>query len=82
MILLKYRNWLISRWLLGSLLGKLNGMVKSIIDRVLVSKEWLKVWPNCQQFVLSRSISDNCAVILKEVSVDWGPKPFRCLDVW
>ncbi|XP_068472346.1 uncharacterized protein [Phaseolus vulgaris] len=28
------------------------------------------------------SISDHCAVVLKEVSVDWGPRPFRCLDVW
>ena len=61
---------------------KPNGLVKSIIDRVLVSKEWLDLWPNSQQFVLSRSISDHCAVILKEVSVDWGSKPFRCLDVW
>ena len=61
---------------------KPNGLVKSRIDRVLVSKEWLEFWPNNQQFVLSRSISDHCAVILKEVSEDWGPKPFRCLDVW
>ena len=61
---------------------KPNGLVKSRIDRVLVSKEWLDLWPNSQQFVLSRSISDHCAVLLKEVSVDWGPKPFRCLDVW
>jgi len=61
---------------------KPNGLVKSIIDRVLVSKEWLDFWPNSQQFVLNRAISDHCAVILKEVSVDWGPKPFRCLDVW
>jgi len=35
-----------------------------------------------QQFVLNRSISDHCAVVLKEVSVDWGPRPFRSLDVW
>jgi len=61
---------------------KPNGLVKSRIDRVLVSKEWLDFWPNSQQFVLNRSVSDHCAVILKEVSVDWGPKPFRCLDVW
>jgi len=61
---------------------KPNGLVKSRINRVLVSKEWLELWPNSQQFVLNRSISDHCAVILKEVLVDWGPKPFRFLDVW
>jgi len=61
---------------------KPNGLVKSRINRVLVSKEWLELWPNSQQFVLNRSISDHCAVILKEVLVDWGPKPFGFLDVW
>ena len=61
---------------------KPNGMVKSRIDRVLVSKEWLEAWPSCQQFVLNRSISDHCAIVLKEVVVDWGPRPFRSLDVW
>jgi len=49
---------------------------------VLVSKEWLDFWPNCQQLVLSRTISYHCVVILREVSADWGPKPFSCLDVW
>jgi len=61
---------------------KPNGMVKSIIDRVLVSKEWLETWPRCQQFVLNRYVSDHCLVVLKEVSIDWGLRPFRCLDVW
>ena len=46
---------------------KPNGLVKSRIDRVLVSKEWLEYWPNNQQLVLNRSISDHCVVILKEV---------------
>ncbi|XP_068476998.1 uncharacterized protein, partial [Phaseolus vulgaris] len=61
---------------------KPNEMVKSRIDKVLVSKEWLETWPHCQQFVLNRSISDHCVVILKEVFVNWGSKPFRSLDVW
>jgi len=61
---------------------KPNGLVKSRIDRVLVSKEWLEAWPLCQQFILNRSISDHCAVVLKEVFVDWGLRPFRSLDVW
>jgi len=48
----------------------------------LVSKEWLESWPHYQQFILNRSISNHCPVILIEVFVDWGPKPFRSLDVW
>jgi len=61
---------------------KPNGSVKSRIDKVLVSREWLDVWPECKQFILSRTVSDHCALVLKDSKVDWGPKPFRSLDVW
>jgi len=61
---------------------KLNGSVKSKIDKILVSREWLEVWSNNKQFVLSRSVSDHCALVLKDTCVDWGLKPFRRLDVW
>ena len=27
-------------------------------------------------------MSDHCALIMKNVEVDWGPRPFRTLDVW
>jgi len=43
---------------------KPNGLVKSRIDRFLVSKEWCDVWPHCKQFVLSKFVSDHCAIIL------------------
>jgi len=61
---------------------KPNGSVKSRIDRVLVSREWLDVWSDCKQFVLSRFVSDHCALVFKVSKVDWGPKPFRSLDAW
>ena len=32
--------------------------------------------------VLSRLVSDHCALVLKNMTVDWGPKPFKSLDVW
>jgi len=49
---------------------KPNGTIKSIIDRILVSREWLDVWPNSKQLVLSRSVSDDCSLVLKVSSVD------------
>ena len=52
---------------------KLNGSIKSIMERILVSREWLDVWPNSKQFVLSRLISDHCALVLRISLVDWGP---------
>jgi len=61
---------------------KPNGLVKSRIDRVLMSKEWVEVWPHCKQHVLSRSVSDHCAIIVKSEIIDWFPKPFRSLNVW
>ena len=61
---------------------KPNGTAKSRIDRVLVSKEWMEEWSNSKQIVLSRSVSDHCALVIKDSCPDWGPKPFRSLDVW
>jgi len=42
----------------------------------------MDVWPNSKQLVLSISIFDHCALVLKTALVDWGTKPFRSLDVW
>ena len=47
-----------------------------------MSKEWIEAWLHCKQFILSRSVSDHCEIVLREEFVDWGPKLFRCLDVW
>ena len=61
---------------------KPNGYAKSRIDRVLVSKEWMEEWPNSKQFVLSRSVSDHCALVIIDSCPDWEPRPLRSLDVW
>jgi len=61
---------------------KPNRTVKSIIDRILVSLEWLEKWSGSKLYAEGRSVWDHCALILKEMNIDWGPKLFRCLDVW
>jgi len=61
---------------------KPNGTVKSRIDRILVSREWLDIWPNSKPLALSRKVSDHGALVLKVSLMDWRPKPFRSLDVW
>jgi len=35
-----------------------------------------------EQYVLQREISDHCALVVKSVEKDWGPKPFRSIDAW
>jgi len=61
---------------------KLNGIVKSIIDKILVSLKWLESCPDNKQYVLGRSVSNHYVLVLKVLNKDWGPKPFRSLDVW
>lgn len=48
----------------------------SLIDRFLVSEDWLNTWTNCSQGGLQKGLSDHCVVILRDKIVDWGPKPF------
>jgi len=59
-----------------------NGTARNRLDRVLVSDEWLTHWPGAKQYVLSRQVSDHCAIVVKSSILDGGPKPFRSLDVW
>ncbi|XP_068475080.1 uncharacterized protein [Phaseolus vulgaris] len=61
---------------------KANGTANSILDRFLVSKEWLQLWPTTKQYVQSRMVSDHCALVLKLCPKDWSPKSFRSFDVW
>ncbi|MCH87170.1 LINE-1 reverse transcriptase like, partial [Trifolium medium] len=59
-----------------------NGIAMSRIDRVLVSEDWLRAWVNPSLWVLPRSISDHCPLVLRFNSVDWGPRPFRFNNHW
>jgi len=59
-----------------------NGSAKSRLDRFLVTEEWLSLWPNCKQYVQQREVSDHCALVVKALDKDWGPKPFRNIDAW
>ena len=61
---------------------KANGSAKSRLDRVLVSEDWLDKWPMCKQYVQNREVSDHCAIVVKSMVKDWGPKPFRSIDAW
>jgi len=61
---------------------KENGKAKSRIDRVLVSLEWLNYWLDSKQYIKGRLVSDHCALLLKPITIDWGPKPFRTMDIW
>jgi len=59
-----------------------NGSAKSRLDRVLVCEEWMQIWPMCKQYVQRREVSNHCALVVKSMDKDWGPKPFRTIEAW
>ncbi|XP_068471265.1 uncharacterized protein [Phaseolus vulgaris] len=61
---------------------KANNTTNSRLNRFMVSEEWLQIWSASKQYVQQRVVSDHCALVLKSCVKDWGPKPFRTLDVW
>lgn len=54
----------------------------SRLDRFLMSPDMWSMYNNWIQSGIRRSVSDHCAITLAAGVVDWGPKPFRSLDVW
>jgi len=59
-----------------------SGMSMSRIDRVLISEGWTRCWGSASLWVLARTISDHCPLVLKHGNTDWGPKPFRFNNFW
>ncbi|XP_057469671.1 uncharacterized protein LOC130758752 [Actinidia eriantha] len=53
----------------------------SRIDRFLLNFVWLDKF-NLKQWGLPITISDHCPVLIKLDDRDWGPKPFKFLNVW
>lgn len=49
---------------------KPNGSTMSRLDRFLILEEWLNSWSCLSQWGLKRSVSDHCAVVLKEREVN------------
>ena len=49
---------------------KSNGSAKSRLDRILVSEEWMNIWPMCKQYVQHREVSDHCALVVKSMEKD------------
>jgi len=59
-----------------------NDTARSRLDRISLSDLWIETLPGSTQYILSRSVSNHCALVIKNRIIDWGPKPFRAFDVW
>ncbi|GJV66300.1 RNA-directed DNA polymerase, eukaryota [Tanacetum coccineum] len=54
----------------------------SKLDRFLVSKGLLMLFPSLSALYLERHLSDHRPIIMREVVADYGPSPFRVYHSW
>ncbi|XP_058205582.1 uncharacterized protein LOC131319373 [Rhododendron vialii] len=55
--------------------------IHSRLDRFLVSIQWMENFKLIQRG-LPRPIYDHCPRVLSKDGRDWGPKPFKFMDIW
>ncbi|GKG41083.1 RNA-directed DNA polymerase, eukaryota, partial [Tanacetum coccineum] len=56
-----------------------DGLKFSKLDRFFVTTEFNDMWDNLS---VDRRLSDHCPIVLKDMELDFGPKPFRVFDMW
>ncbi|GJY18065.1 RNA-directed DNA polymerase, eukaryota [Tanacetum coccineum] len=54
----------------------------SKLDRFLVSKGLLALFPFLSALCLDRNLSDHRPILMQELSIDYGPTPFRFYHSW
>ncbi|GJW61680.1 cytochrome P450 [Tanacetum coccineum] len=58
------------------------GSKLSKIDRVLVSNHVIQRWPNSYVFALPREFCNHTPLLLKNLTVDYVPTPFKLYNSW
>ena len=59
-----------------------DGLKFSKLDRFLMNDEFFNLWGNLSVIALDRKLSDHCPIVLKDVDLNFGPKPFRIFNIW
>ncbi|XP_050211903.1 uncharacterized protein LOC126662059 [Mercurialis annua] len=60
-----------------------NSLSKSRIDRCFSSLSAANIWRSSSLTSLPRGLSDHVPLLFQSKSkFDWGPKPFRSMDIW
>ncbi|GJV09833.1 RNA-directed DNA polymerase, eukaryota [Tanacetum coccineum] len=92
-MLWQYLNYVIDRWkgdviVMGGLVEVPSGGYSftwshksaskmSKLDRFLIFKDLLRTCPNFSSIILDRYLSYHRPILLREISLDYGPTPFR-----
>ncbi|GKC42947.1 reverse transcriptase domain, reverse transcriptase zinc-binding domain protein, partial [Tanacetum coccineum] len=59
-----------------------DGLKFSKLDWFLVSEEFKNKWSSLSAIALDRKLLDHCPIMLKDIDMDFGPKPFKVYDMW
>ncbi|GJS31865.1 putative RNA-directed DNA polymerase, eukaryota, reverse transcriptase zinc-binding domain protein [Tanacetum coccineum] len=59
-----------------------NGTKLSKIDRILVTQQFLSMWPYTKLTALPRDLLDHCPIIIKTHHDNFGPIPFKFYNSW
>lgn len=59
-----------------------HGHLKSKLDRMFISSEWLEIFPDLQASLLNRSLSDHRPLLASSYDQNWGPRPFKFINCW
>ncbi|GJT14045.1 reverse transcriptase domain, reverse transcriptase zinc-binding domain protein [Tanacetum coccineum] len=59
-----------------------DGVKFSKLDRFLLNEEFNELWANLSVIALDRKLSDHYSILLKDVKLDFGPKPFWVFNTW
>ncbi|GJY22284.1 RNA-directed DNA polymerase, eukaryota, partial [Tanacetum coccineum] len=54
----------------------------SKLDRFLISEDLMSKCPNVSSIILDKFLSDHRPILLRELSLDYGPLPFRFFHHW
>nr|GFA19889.1 transposon TX1 uncharacterized [Tanacetum cinerariifolium] len=58
-----------------------DGTKFSKLDRFLLNDKFNELWGNLSVIALDRKLSDHCSIVIRDVELDFGPKPFRVFDI-
>ncbi|GKE14884.1 transposon TX1 [Tanacetum coccineum] len=59
-----------------------DGMKFSKLDCFLLNEKFNEMWGNLSVVALDRKLLDHCSIVIKDVELDFGPKPFRVFNIW
>ncbi|GJV18591.1 reverse transcriptase domain, reverse transcriptase zinc-binding domain protein [Tanacetum coccineum] len=54
-----------------------DGLKLSKLDRFLLNEKFNDLWGNLSVIALDRKLYDHCPIVIKDIDLDFGPKPFQ-----